>query len=91
MKYKNVTRKSFISEFSKLVFKHIVNCDSWSIDQNSSLISSWNTNLKPQTMKKKVKSKASDHWDVVFQNCSDDPKTGLTQPSAGSYTWVRAF
>ena len=37
-------------------------------------------------MKKKVKSKASEHWDVVFQNCSDDPKTGLTQPSAGSYT-----
>ena len=36
--------------------------------------------------KKRVKSKDSEHWDIVFQNCSDDPKTGLTQPSAGFYT-----
>ena len=32
-----------------------------------------------------VKSKHSEHWDVVFQNCQDDPKTDLTQHSAGFY------
>ena len=59
--------------------------------QNSLLMSSWNTNLKSQMLRKKmIKSKDFWHWNSVSPDFPNMPKTGITQSSTGLYTSVRA-
>ena len=40
--------------------------------------------------KKMIKSKDFWHWNSVYPDCPNMPKTGITQSSTGLYTSVRA-